>query len=63
MSKGFGFLRFSNEEEQKHCLKNMGGSLGLGGRPIRVGPVVSHSSHYGYIILTYDLYLYKGKDI
>lgn len=54
VSKGYGFLRFSNEDEQKHCLKNMGGSLGLGCRPIRVGPVTKgHTSGHGFVLLSF----------
>lgn len=38
-SKGFGFVRFNNEESQKHALQNMSESI-LAGKPIRV----SHAS-------------------
>lgn len=37
MSKGFGFVRFTNPDAQSHALKNMSGVM-LGDRPIRVGP-------------------------
>ncbi len=51
VSKGYGFLRFTSEDDQKHCLKTMGGSLGLGCRAIRVGPVSKgHGiSTYGFV--------------
>lgn len=40
-SRGFGFLAFTNEEDQKFCVKIMDGSLDLGNRAIKVSPAVS----------------------
>lgn len=36
VSKGFGFVRFNNEESQQSALQKMNGSV-LAGRPLRVG--------------------------
>ncbi|KAF3987954.1 hypothetical protein FT663_04234 [Candidozyma haemuli var. vulneris] len=36
VSKGFGFVRFNNEESQQHALQNMNGSV-LAGRALRLG--------------------------
>ena len=36
-SKGFGFIRFSNEVEQQTAMTTMNGMAGLGGKPIKVG--------------------------
>ena len=35
-SKGYGFIRFSNEEEQQTALVSMQGVAGLGAKPIKV---------------------------
>ncbi|RZF42768.1 hypothetical protein LSTR_LSTR013357 [Laodelphax striatellus] len=35
-SRGIGHVKFSSEDEQKHCLKNMNGFKGLGSRPLKV---------------------------
>ena len=35
-SKGFGFIRFSNETEQQTALTSMMGVGGLGGKPLKV---------------------------
>ena len=45
-SKGYGFIRFGNEEEQKHCLNNMNGFPGLGSKPIKVSSVLPKSEHH-----------------
>jgi RNA recognition motif-containing protein len=37
-SKGFGFIRFSNEVEQQTAMSGMNGMAGLGGKPIKVIP-------------------------
>ncbi|XP_049831136.1 tRNA selenocysteine 1-associated protein 1 isoform X1 [Schistocerca gregaria] len=39
-SKGYGFIRFANEEEQKLCLIQMNGYKGLGGKPIKISNAV-----------------------
>jgi len=45
-SKGYGFLRFGSEEEQKHCLNNMNGFPGLGTKPIKVSSVIPKSERH-----------------
>uniref|UniRef100_UPI00358E3741 tRNA selenocysteine 1-associated protein 1-like isoform X2 n=1 Tax=Myxine glutinosa TaxID=7769 RepID=UPI00358E3741 len=37
-SRGFGFVRFGEEQEQKVALEEMQGAMGLGGKPIRINP-------------------------
>nr|CAD7257438.1 unnamed protein product [Timema shepardi] len=39
-SKGYGFIRFANEEEQKTCLKQMNSFTGLGGKPLKISNAV-----------------------
>merc|ERR1712098_560929 len=39
-SKGFGFIRFSNETEQQTALTSMMGVSGLGGKPLKVSLAV-----------------------
>ena len=39
-SKGYGFVRFANEEEYKDALVTMNGYRGLGSRPIKVSPAI-----------------------
>ena len=36
MTKGFGFVRFYNEQEHREALRRMDGVRGLGNRPIFV---------------------------
>ena len=38
-SKGFGFIRFGNEQEQQTAMTSMMGVSGLGGKPIKVGEI------------------------
>lgn len=45
-SKGYGFIRFGSEEEQKHCLNNMNGFPGLGAKPIKVSSVIPKSERH-----------------
>ncbi|XP_027839594.2 tRNA selenocysteine 1-associated protein 1-like [Aphis gossypii] len=45
-SKGYGFIRFGSEEEQKHCLNNMNGFPGLGSKPIKVSSVIPKSERH-----------------
>jgi RNA recognition motif-containing protein len=35
-SKGYGFVRFGNEQEQQTALATMVNAVGLGGKPIKV---------------------------
>lgn len=62
-SKGYGFVRFGIEEEQKAALWEMNGYLGLGTRPIKIcnavpkpkgesDPTSSVSTSYGYAAST-----------
>ncbi|KAL1124288.1 hypothetical protein AAG570_002056 [Ranatra chinensis] len=39
-SKGFGFLRFGVEEEQKHCLTHMNGYKGLGTKALKISNAI-----------------------
>jgi len=39
-SKGFGFIRFGNEQEQQTAMTSMMGVSGLGGKPIKVSIAV-----------------------
>jgi RNA recognition motif-containing protein len=39
-SKGFGFIRFGNEQEQQTAMTSMMGVAGLGGKPIKVSIAV-----------------------
>ncbi|XP_075216441.1 tRNA Selenocysteine associated protein isoform X2 [Lycorma delicatula] len=42
--KGFGFIRFGQEDEQKHCLTHMNGFKGLGSKLLKVS-LASPKSH------------------
>jgi len=44
-SKGFGFIRFSNETEQQTALTSMMGVSGLGGKPLKVSLAVQKTKH------------------
>lgn len=35
-SKGYGFVRFGNDEEQKNALRTMNGFVGLGMKPLKI---------------------------
>lgn len=37
-SRGYGFVRFEDQDEQKRAMIEMQGHRGLGGKPIRVSP-------------------------
>lgn len=39
-SKGYGFIRFASEEEQKHCLAHMNGFKGLGSKSLKISTAV-----------------------
>ncbi|XP_069681982.1 tRNA selenocysteine 1-associated protein 1 isoform X3 [Periplaneta americana] len=39
-SKGYGFIRFANEDEQKNCLVQMNGYKGLGSKAIKISNAV-----------------------
>ena len=43
-SKGYGFIRFGNEQEQQTSLISMMGIAGLGGKPIKVREYFCHIS-------------------
>jgi len=45
-SKGYGFINFGIEEEQKHFLNSMNGFPGLGSKPIKVRSVIPKSKHH-----------------
>jgi len=36
LSKGYGFVRFGNEQEQQTALATMMNAVGLGGKPVKV---------------------------
>ncbi|VVC44685.1 RNA recognition motif domain [Cinara cedri] len=59
-SKGYGFIRFGNEEEQKHCLNNMNGFPGLGSKPIKVSCVIPKSERH-IVVATNDSQGYKAS--
>lgn len=44
-SKGFGFIRFGNEQEQQTAMTSMMGVSGLGGKPIKVW-LITRICHY-----------------
>ena len=44
-SKGFGFIRFSNETEQQTALTSMMGVSGLGGKPLKVRDMTGGGLH------------------
>lgn len=39
-SKGYGFIRFGSEDEQKNCLVQMNGFKGLGTKPIKISNAI-----------------------
>ncbi|KAG8237600.1 hypothetical protein J437_LFUL012399 [Ladona fulva] len=45
-SKGYGFIRFANEEEQKRCLTEMNGHTGLGTKAIKISNAVPKPHRY-----------------
>ncbi|XP_060877747.1 tRNA selenocysteine 1-associated protein 1-like [Metopolophium dirhodum] len=59
-SKGYGFIRFSSEEEQKHCLNNMNGFPGLGSKPIKVSSVIPKSERH-IVVASNDSQGYKAS--
>ncbi|XP_050540845.1 tRNA selenocysteine 1-associated protein 1-like [Daktulosphaira vitifoliae] len=58
-SKGYGFIRFGSEEEQKHCLNNMNGFPGLGSKPIKVSSVIPKSERH-IVVASNDSQGYKS---
>uniref|UniRef100_A0A1B6CK13 tRNA selenocysteine-associated protein 1 n=2 Tax=Clastoptera arizonana TaxID=38151 RepID=A0A1B6CK13_9HEMI len=42
-SKGYGFIRFANEEDAKHCITHMNGYKGLGTKPLQIVRTVPRS--------------------
>ncbi|CAI6344875.1 unnamed protein product [Macrosiphum euphorbiae] len=59
-SKGYGFIRFGSEEEQKHCLNNMNGFPGLGSKPIKVSSVIPKSERH-IVVASNDSQGYKAS--
>ncbi|XP_001947545.2 tRNA selenocysteine 1-associated protein 1-like [Acyrthosiphon pisum] len=57
-SKGYGFINFGIEEEQKHFLNNMNGFPGLGSKPIKVSSVIPKSKRY---VASNDFQEYKAS--
>jgi len=47
-SKGFGFIRFGNEQEQQTAMTSMMGLSGLGGKPIKVSAAVQKDKKNNY---------------
>lgn len=41
MSKGYGFLRFTDEKERDVCLVEMDGAIGLGRKPLTIKPALT----------------------
>ncbi|XP_022170444.1 tRNA selenocysteine 1-associated protein 1-like isoform X2 [Myzus persicae] len=59
-SKGYGFIRFGSEEEQKHCLNNMNGFPGLGSKLIKVSSVIPKSERH-IVVASNDSQGYKAS--
>ena len=45
MSKGYGFVRFGNEQEQQTALATMVNAMGLGAKPIKVKNTTANESN------------------
>lgn len=45
-SRGYGFVRFASEEEQKSCLVAMNGYKGLGGKPLKISNAVAKTTKF-----------------
>lgn len=43
VSKGYGFVRFANEEDQRSCLIDMNGYKGLGNKPLKISNAIPKS--------------------
>jgi len=54
-SKGFGFIRFGNEQEQQTAMTSMMGVSGLGSKPIKVSVAVQKDKKYGGGMETMDI--------
>ncbi|KAK7873570.1 hypothetical protein R5R35_009275 [Gryllus longicercus] len=52
-SKGYGFIRFANEDEQKSCLTQMNGYKGLGGKPIKISNAVPKAHRFTTSVTTH----------
>lgn len=72
-SRGCGFVKFMDENEQKRVLKECQGSLGLGGKPLRLSlavtkaskpapPVASYPQTYNYNQLPYNQYYQEYQE-
>ncbi|XP_039277973.1 tRNA selenocysteine 1-associated protein 1 [Nilaparvata lugens] len=46
-SKGIAHIKFSSEDEQKHCLNHMNGFKGLGTRPLKVSSSLNSQPNVG----------------
>lgn len=40
ISKGYAFVRFGTEHDQKKCVSEMNGYTGLGGKPMKIGTAI-----------------------
>jgi RNA recognition motif-containing protein len=54
ISKGYGFVRFGNEQEQQTALATMMNAVGLGLKGIKVSEARSQSYDH-YCILTFEI--------
>ncbi|KAF4517325.1 hypothetical protein B566_EDAN007277 [Ephemera danica] len=43
VSKGYGFVRFANEDDQRACLIDMNGYKGLGNKPLKISNAIPKS--------------------
>ena len=43
-SKGYGFVRFMDEQERDMCLVEMDGAMGLGRKPLTIKPALTPKS-------------------
>ena len=46
-SKGYGFIRFMDEQERDLCLVEMDGAMGLGRKPLTIKPALAPRTRYG----------------
>jgi RNA recognition motif-containing protein len=43
VSKGYGFVRFVHEDDQRACLIDMNGYKGLGNKPLKISNAIPKS--------------------
>lgn len=56
-SKGYGFVRFANEDEQKNCLVAMNGYRGLGTKSLKICNAVPRPwSKSGFVEIDYQFF-------